>query len=117
MIKEIDINKQYRTKDGREVRIYATDGVGAFKIHGAICCDGNWHIDSWQSNGCCNAIGESDRDLVEVKPRIKRTYWASLYEHGFIGMSETKSLADELAREGRLACVKIEIDCEEGEGL
>jgi hypothetical protein len=32
----IDINKKYRTRDGREVRIYATDGDGDPLTHGAI---------------------------------------------------------------------------------
>ena len=32
----IDMKKKYRTKDGREVRIYATDGVGHYPVHGAV---------------------------------------------------------------------------------
>ena len=32
----IDINKKYRTRNGREVRIYATDGWSASPVHGAI---------------------------------------------------------------------------------
>ena len=32
----IDKNKQYRTRDGREVRIYATDGCNGHRVHGAI---------------------------------------------------------------------------------
>ena len=31
----IDKNKQYRTRDGREVRIYATDGYGHYPVHDA----------------------------------------------------------------------------------
>ena len=31
----VDITKQYRTRDGREVRIYATDGNGLYCVHRA----------------------------------------------------------------------------------
>jgi hypothetical protein len=31
----ISMDKQYRTRDGREVRIYAVDGGGKYPIHGA----------------------------------------------------------------------------------
>ena len=37
----IDKSKTYRTRDGREVRIYATDGVGDQAIHGAVLTDGS----------------------------------------------------------------------------
>ncbi len=58
-------------------------------------------------------------DLVEVKPRIKRTYWVNVFNTpkgvGFLHV--TKADADGYRNSPRLACVKIEIDCEEGEGL
>ena len=48
----IDINKKYRTRDGREVRIYVTDGRGGTAIHGAIkTCSGYWLQESWWSSG------------------------------------------------------------------
>ena len=31
----IDKSKTYRTRDGREVRIYATDGERGLRVHGA----------------------------------------------------------------------------------
>lgn len=36
----IDKNKKYRTRDGKEVRIYCTDGRGLYPIHGAILIKG-----------------------------------------------------------------------------
>lgn len=114
----IDINKKYRTRDGREVRIYALDGHPSEPVHGAFqdhsCA---WNSSMWNHDGK-NIYGKSDGDLVEVKLRIKRTVWANLYIDGRITLGHpSKEDADKCANLGRLACVKVEIDCEEGEGL
>ena len=45
----IDITKKYRTRDGREVRIYATDGADPYPVHGAIKnSDGEWCGSAWR---------------------------------------------------------------------
>jgi hypothetical protein len=49
-----------RTRDGRKVPIYATDGAGNSPVHGAI--DGE--IDDWGEDGRWWAPGENCRDLV-----------------------------------------------------
>jgi len=119
MTDEIDINKQYRTKRGREVKIYATDCGGSHPIHGAILKNGEWHVVCWTKKGLLYNEMVSTDDLVEVKPRIKRTHWLNIYPEGgscdFLHYS--KNEADENAGNYRIACVKVEIDCEEGEGL
>jgi hypothetical protein len=33
---KIELGKTYRTRDGREVKIYAVDGGGEFPIHGGV---------------------------------------------------------------------------------
>ena len=55
-------------------------------------------------------------DLIEVKPRIKRTIWLSIYEDCTLS-SSSKEEADHYDGDDRLACIKVEIDVEEGEGL
>ena len=110
----IDINKKYRTRGGNEVRIYATDGRGLHAIHGAFKDHDEWRTCTWQENGV-NFILEGPFDLIEVKPRIKRTMWLNLYARE--DRPRTKKEADEHAFDTRIACVKVEIDCEEGEGL
>jgi len=35
-MKNIEVGKTYKTRNGREVRIYALDGIGLQAIHGAI---------------------------------------------------------------------------------
>lgn len=71
----IDPNKQYRTREGREVRIYAVDGGGDFPIHGAIHSGCGWTSEDWTRDGKLYLTRETDYDLIEVKPRIKRTVW------------------------------------------
>ena len=113
----IDITKTYRTRCGYPVRIYATDGVGAFCVHGAYCEGGDWILSKWTEVGHREIGRTCPRDLIEVKPRIKYDMWVNVYEDGLGGKYETKQEADEKSTHGRIACVKITIDCEHGEGL
>ena len=111
----IDINKKYRTRDGREVRIYAVDGGGMHPVHGSIKMNDGWRSSNWLFDG---RIGYDDNliDLIEVKPRIQRTVWVNVFPVAMT-MYPDKEKADHYAGSARTACVKIEIDCEEGEGL
>jgi len=112
----IDKNKVYKTRDGREVRIYATDGGGYWPIHGAIqlSCSG-WMPASWDNDG--NAFNLGARDgLIEVRPRHKRTVWVNVYGDSKPALHLSRELADQY-RCDRIACIKVELDFEEGEGL
>ena len=70
----IDPNKTYKTKSGLEWRYYCENGNG--QIHGAykddLCL---WRVDTWMwmVNGEYFHRHDSSMDLVEVKPRIKRS--------------------------------------------
>jgi len=112
----ISKDKQYRTRDGREVRIYATDGYTNFPVHGALKNDEGWMPLQWQKDGSWHP---SDKGfyLVEVKPRIKRTIWINIFPT-IVPSAVFPNKRDADFRGGnRIACVKVEIDCEEGEGL
>jgi len=112
----ISKDKQYRTRDGRDVRIYAMDGAEPYPVHGAIKNDEGWVRSAWTKEGLVLIVSkEFETDLIEVKPRIKRTVLLNVYERSVVGWA-CKEKADG-AGVGRLACVKVEIDCEEGEGL
>ena len=116
----IDIKKQYRTRDGREVRIYATDGGGPCPVHGAVSGLNFWSTASWSKNGSYKLVygQENDWDIIEVRPRHKRTVWLNVYGSGVVPEAcSSKERADLAAACGRIACIKVELDFEEGEGL
>ena len=73
----IDINKKYITKDGREVRIYATDGSGFDSVHGAILINRDeWMSRSWDKYGIYDPTKHSDNDLIEAWiPKDKEPIW------------------------------------------
>jgi len=118
---KISMGKQYRTRGGREVRIYAVDGDStACRVHGAIKWDQGWVQHDWHETGFYYDNEEkSIYDLIEVKPRIQREYWVNVYQNNIIGggLHDTKWKADDAAMQHRIACAKVVIDCEEGEGL
>ena len=112
----IDINKTYRTRNGREVRIYATDGAGIRPVHGAIKTDEGWVREDWSSDGGFGGNMRFSDDLIEVRPRHKRTVWVNVYDDT-CRTADSKQSADAYATANRIACIKIELDFEEGEGL
>jgi hypothetical protein len=116
----IDINKKYRTRDGREVRIYATDGAMPRPVHGAVksSYDSTWHSFQWHEDGRLvhNILAVDLSDLIEVRPRHKRTVWVNIYDDSKPALHLSKELAD-LYRRDRIACIKVELEFEEGEGL
>lgn len=118
----IDKSKQYRTRDGREVRIYATDGGASYShVHGAIWkpFDDNPHYESEWSLTCWSQEGKHVHykyDLIEVRPRHKRTVWLNVCDHHTF-LYESRKDADCIGDDDRIACIKVDLDFEEGEGL
>ena len=114
----IDINKKYRTRACAEVRIYALDGDEPRPVHGAFKSPTGWVVSCWRQDGTQLDFG-GHYDLIELKPRIKRTMWVNVYpKPDHTGANHlSKKDADQNAMSDRLACVKVEIDVEEGHGL
>ncbi len=118
----IDPKKTYKTRDGREVRIYAVDVKDScgYTVHGAVLFEGDWSAETWQSDGSYDKIRNIDGstfDLIEVKPRIQREVWVNVYRDNKCGAYASREMADACCAMDRIACVKLVIDCEEGEGL
>ena len=113
----ISMDKTYRTRDGHEVRIYAINIGQSSPIHGAFLDEKEWRIWTWWGTGRSSDIFSNDHDLVEVKPRIKRTVWLNFYPTHCTRGYPSKGEADAGAARDRIACVKVDIDCEEGHGL
>ena len=74
----IDIKKKYRTRDGREVRIYATDGAGDYCVQGAAKDSKGWSIMKWTSYGGMSNQFQSPSDLLEVV--MLPEYWVVFYD-------------------------------------
>ncbi len=112
----IDPAKKYRTRDGREVRIYAVDAGGERPVHGAARERNHaWEVKSWNADGTYLSRHQA-LDLFEIKPRIQREVWVNVY-CDYQTVHSNLEAAQLNARIGRIACVKLMIDCEEGEGL
>jgi hypothetical protein len=118
VIDMINKDKIYTTRDGREVRIYAIDGgVGKSMVHGATLDEApGWFPRVWYPDGSHTENG--DFDLIEVKPRYQRTLWMNMYlDYPDMRGHVSEAAADQAARDDRIACIKIDLDFEEGEGL
>lgn len=62
----IDPNRQHKTRDGRPVRIYATDGSQPWEVHGAIKTHRGWEDFKWDRNGKALVDRPHPHDLIEV---------------------------------------------------
>lgn len=113
----ISLDKKYRTEDGHEARIYAVDGYGSHSVHGAVKTASGWEGRVWTAGGTTALRRGTGGDLVEIRPRIKREVWMNVYSNGsVVAAFSTKAEANRFS-DIRIACVKITIDCQEGDGL
>jgi len=116
----IDKSKNYRTRDGREVRIYATDGNELKRVHGAFknTYSGCWTSCDWEVSG--SHWRDTLLDLIEVRPRHKRTVWVNVHVNRSVIAHDLREEADKFFCKDvapRIACIKVDLDFEEGEGL
>ena len=63
---KIEPNKFYRTRNGLQARIYATDAGGTYPIHGAVLYYGaHWIPQTWTREGRQSAVGGREaNDLI-----------------------------------------------------
>jgi len=112
------MDKAYKTECGYPVKIYEIHKNRIKNsVHGSYFDGVDWCSVSWMLNGVYTGGFNRDLDLVEIVPRIKRTYWLNLYPNNRAGFYYSRESADAFRLDGCLACQEIHIDCEEGEGL
>ena len=70
----------HTTRDGREARIYATDGGGVYPVLGAVKINGEWRVHQWDINGFWHVESESCADLINVPETVER--WVNVYPFG-----------------------------------
>lgn len=63
----IDLNKQYQTRDGFDVRIIATDAKGRYPIVGLVDMDNTEYARKWTEDGKADfrSYVKTNYDLVE----------------------------------------------------
>ncbi len=115
---QISMDKNYQTQDGHKVKIYSLEGNIHNKVHGAFFHGDKWSSFQWYENGKFYKNGPpSSFDLVEVKERQKIERWVNVYRDRTVAVHLSKDKADINRHPNCFACVKITIDCEEGDGL
>ena len=105
----ISKDKQYKTKDGEEVRIYAIDGKGVFPIHGAVLRNDGWEDQNWKQDGSFNHPA-SCLDLIEIVPKVKVwvEYW--LDERGLFKISKYYSKEEYLSQKAGSPLTHLKLD-------
>ncbi len=101
----------FTTRDGRAVRIYASDADGIYPVHGAFLnADDEWCIETWTADGSWRC----EPNPCDLIPRpVKKRGWLNVYE---FSLHPSKTLADQSReRVPTLACIEVEFT--EGEGL
>lgn len=122
----IELGKEYQTRDGQAVRIYATDGGGLRPIHGAVeIKPGVWDLWHWRADGQFSSSTSLDMSSIyDLVPKPKRI-------HGWVRAWVTEAnpqkpgLGTEIfpTREAALGSIQrvpyaiVEVDFVEGQGL
>ncbi|MFA6134687.1 MAG: hypothetical protein WC869_11795 [Phycisphaerae bacterium] len=112
----------YRTRDGREARVYATDGADNYSIHGAMRLEQGWASMTWTAAGvhCISDHNPSNADLMPPAPKpLEGERWMNIYpnDRASFGYHDERR-AHLNARYGRIACIRIDLSQHhEGEGL
>lgn len=76
----ISMDKKYRTRDGREVRLLCVDGPELWPVCGLI--DGDNMPSAWDLDGAFSTDGMHSDDLIECHEPDIRTIWVNVYEDG-----------------------------------
>lgn len=114
---KIEMGKQYRTRDGRPVRVLCVDANHPTdKVVGLIPEPTGELATSWDEFGRFDDRPDN-WDLIEVRPRIKRTVWINLYHNVSCIHNELKEAQMHANPDTIIARVQVDIDVEEGHGL
>jgi hypothetical protein len=114
---KISKDKTYKTRDGREVRILATDiDNNNFPVAAAVRnpLNNTEHVTSFTSDGYVFLTRiQNSNNLVEVKPRHKR-FMVAGPAWGYLTKEAAQRAAKEYSDKG---VAVVEFEFEEGEGL
>lgn len=71
---KLDLTKPVQTRDGRPVRILATDLRSEYPVTGIISHPGYDEVETWTLDGAFVSSDEHPDDLVNVPETVKRYY-------------------------------------------
>lgn len=113
---KITLEGEYQTRDGRPVRVLCVDALGMFPV---ITLDNHGNIIRYRENGRFGlGDGDDEGDIIPVPKRHKRTVWVNVYPDPIDDDAHpNRDLANHCADTGRIACLKLDLDFAEGEGL
>ena len=119
---KIKLDGEYQTRDGRPVRVLCVDRIGTqypvIALVPAVTGPERELFEHYTEEGHTERIGASHLDLIPVPKRHKRTVWVNLYPgERESGIHDNRQVADSCANRERIACLKLDLDFVEGEGL
>jgi hypothetical protein len=78
----IDIDKQYTLAGNRDVKVKLSHIDGNI-VYGYYHTDDDWQSLKWSlMGGACLSLNNPCYNLVEVKTKIKKDIWISIYPNG-----------------------------------
>lgn len=104
----IDFNKPVQTRDGRKVRILATDAVGGQPVIALVMDNQSLEVVSrYSKDGSYLVSKPTGADLINVPERVER--WVNVYgpSAGVGILNESRAGADEDAGSQRSAVIRI----------
>lgn len=109
------------TRDGKKARVICTDRQGYCSVIALISESGKEHPRSFHENGRCYPEADCPDDLINApapKRKVRVDGWLNVFDDGdlYWYLYQTREAADDHARD-RIACIHIEHEVEEGEGL
>lgn len=108
----ISLDKQYRTRDGKEAKIYSVNNGGDYPVHGAVKFGDQWYQECWTKDGYSDVVCAEDvGDLIEVKKSYMKKVRLDLWKDGNITVGYIRSPI----YKDIIASKKIEVTFTEGE--
>lgn len=115
---KITLEGEYQTRDGRPVRVLCVDAYDTVRRAIVLVRDLSVEVPyRYTIDGrCIGYTWDDSLALIPVPKRHKRTVWVNVYPDDGPGYS-SKERADYNAGSDRIACLKLDLDFAEGEGL